>query len=256
MITRRIALATLAGAFTSIHTARTFAAEPIRIAFVGDSMADGVWGGVQRRISKNPCLKQTLRTGRFGEIGTGLARADKFNWPAKVKTILTDFKPNLFVVSFGLNDRNPVVDISGKNRVDLTAPNWTAAYKDQVSAFLQSAASTHASILWLGIPVLRDDASNKDALEKNIIFKEAINEMKQERVTYVAPWTLSTSGEETFQPYYTDASGSRVQLRASDGIHFTGAGYDLIAAYVWTKITDHLERHGGAVSAVSETGCK
>ena len=253
MITRRSLLALMAGAAAP---ASAFAAgqEPMRIAFVGDSMADGVWGGIQRRISKDACLRQLLRTGRYGEIGTGLARADKFNWPAKVKTIMGEFRPHLFIVSFGLNDRNPVVEVGGKKRIDLTNPEWGAAYKEQVAAFLQAAASAQAGVMWLGIPVLRDDVSNKDALEKNAIFKATVNQMQDKRLVYVEPWKLAAAGEDAFQPYYTDASGSRVQLRATDGIHFTGAGYDLISNYVSPRMIDHLEAHGGVQGL--EAGCR
>ena len=245
MIPRRSMLALMAGAATAPASAFAAPQEAMRIAFVGDSMADGVWGGIQRRISKDACLRNVLRTGRYGEIGTGLARADKFNWPAKVKTIMGEFRPHLFVVSFGLNDRNPVVEAGGKKRIDLTNPDWASAYKDQVAAFLQAAAAAQAGVMWLGIPVLRDDVSNKDALEKNTIFKSTVSQMQDKRLTYVEPWKLAASGEESFQPYFTDANGSRVQLRATDGIHFTGAGYDLIANYVWPRMIDHLETNGG-----------
>jgi hypothetical protein len=254
MISRRSLLSMLAGAATVPTSAHAASSEQMRIAFVGDSMADGVWGGIQRRISKDVCLRQTLRTGRYGEIGTGLARADKFNWPTKVKTIMGEFHPHLFVVSFGLNDRNPVVEAGGKKRIDLTNPDWAAAYKEQVAAFLQSAASAQAGVIWLGIPVLRDEVSNKDALEKNAIFKTTVNQMQDKRLVYVEPWKLATSGEESFQPYFTDTSGSRIQLRATDGIHFTGAGYDLIANYLWPRMIDHLEMQTGITGL--EANCR
>jgi hypothetical protein len=59
------------------------------------------------------------------------------------------------------------------------------------------------------------------------------------KIEYVAPW--GPEGENTFQPYGLDVTGSRVQIRASDGIHFTAAGYDVVAHYLWPIIVQKLQ---------------
>ena len=83
---------------------------PIRIAFVGNSMADGLWGAMFRRLGKDKCLAERLKLTRHGKNGTGLTRLDQFNWPAEVATLAEVPGVDLFVGSFGINDRQPIVE--------------------------------------------------------------------------------------------------------------------------------------------------
>src|SRR5438067_5861108 len=73
----------------------------IRVAFVGDSTADGLWGGISRLVSRDACLKNYFEFGRFARNGTGITRPDKFNWQEEVKKLGESFKPDLFVISLG-----------------------------------------------------------------------------------------------------------------------------------------------------------
>ena len=52
----------------------------IHIAFVGDSMADGLWGAMFRRLGKDKCLADKVKLLRKAKNGTGLTRLDQFNW--------------------------------------------------------------------------------------------------------------------------------------------------------------------------------
>ena len=214
-------------------------ANEIRIAFIGDSMSDGYWGGIVRATSKDNCQKYTL--GRYGENGTGLTRQDKFNWAEEAKSILADFHPDLVVVSLGLNDVQSIVE-ANRTRTNFGSPAWSKKYREMVTTFLESLSTVPAGILWIGNPVLRDTAANSAAQERNKIIAEAIG-IFGPPARYVKPWQLSESGEDTFQAFGPGISGSRVQLRASDGVHFTALGYDVVAAYLLPIFIDQLQKH-------------
>src|SRR5690349_16637607 len=51
-----------------------------KVAFVGDSTADGMWGGAAQLVQRKACLKGNVELGRFAKNSTGLTRPDKFNW--------------------------------------------------------------------------------------------------------------------------------------------------------------------------------
>ena len=70
---------------------------PFKIAFVGDSMIDGVWGGFARVVATNSCLKPLVKLGRYGENGVGLARADRHNWKATLQKINQEFQPDMIL---------------------------------------------------------------------------------------------------------------------------------------------------------------
>src|SRR5579883_569079 len=81
-----IAAATPAGA-------RAEQSPKIKIAFIGDSTADGLWGGMTSVTSKHKCLKGTFDLGRYAKNSTGLTRPDKYDWVAETAKIVARYKP-------------------------------------------------------------------------------------------------------------------------------------------------------------------
>src|SRR5262249_3235651 len=141
-----------------------------KVAFVGDSTADGIWGGFATMQPQNPCLKAGLELGRFAKNSTGLTPPDRYNWVEEPKRIGASFKPQLFVMSLGLNDRQSVVE-HGKVTLE-NAPEYPAKYKERVTAALASAAAVDVSLMWVGLAAMREAAADKDAREKNKYFAE------------------------------------------------------------------------------------
>ena len=58
------------------------------VAFVGDSMADGLWGAMFRRLGKDKCLADRVKLTRKAKNGTGLTRLDQFNWVDEIGKIV------------------------------------------------------------------------------------------------------------------------------------------------------------------------
>jgi len=214
-----------------------------RIAFAGDSIVDNYWEGILRVISANPCLKTSVELGRFARNGTGLTRGDKLFWPREVRRIGETFRPDLFVLSVGLNDRQFIVDGNGA-RTAWGAPDWTDKYRSLIVEFLQAAAANKAAVLLVGLPVVRDSTENTDLQGKNKLFAEAVAAVGAANVHYVEPWRLRPEGADAFASYAPDRNGRTVQIRSSDGEHFTVAGEDLVAAYLYPKIVAAFEQMG------------
>ena len=213
----------------------------VRIAFVGDSLADGMWGGMVRAVSNDACLKGHFTLGRYGENGAGLTRADKFNWTEEIKKIEASFRPDLVIVSFGLNDRQGVVEPDRVTRVEYGNPQWPKRYVNHVASVLAEGSVGKAGLLWVGLPALRDKTPQDDAREKNRLYLETVEQFHSGKVRFVEPWRLSVEGQDVFKPYGPGPSGEPVALRSTDGIHFTGAGYDAVATYLLPRILAHLE---------------
>jgi hypothetical protein len=240
------ALAILSCAFVMALNGVTIAvvaqeAKP-KIAFVGDSTSDGLWGGFSALAPRNSCLKGAVDLGRFAKNSTGLTRPERFSWPDEVKRIGDSYKPTLFVMSLGLNDRQSVV-YGGKVTLD-NSPDYPARYKERVTAVLKSAAASRTGLLWIGLPAMRDAAADRDARLKNMFFAEAIAEFGDPTIQYVPPWRLNPTGEDKFASFGPDQNGKIIQIRASDGEHFTPAGDMLVAAYLLPKITAILLSRG------------
>ncbi|GJD87852.1 hypothetical protein BHAOGJBA_1357 [Methylobacterium hispanicum] len=245
-LSRRTFMGALASLTLAGHSAAA-ADDEIRIAFVGDSLSDGMWGGATRLIARESCLASRIKLGRFAENGTGLTRPAKFDWVGEARTVVGKFKPTVSVVSLGLNDRQSIVDAS-RARFDLGTPAWRARYAELSQALVRNLRSGDAGVLWIGLPVLRDKQSQDDAEEKNAIFAEALRRLNDPKVRYVEPWRQTRSGPGLFQPYGADVRGVQVQLRAPDGIHFTSAGYDVVSAHLLRETTAFMKEQGLAMA--------
>jgi hypothetical protein len=91
---------------------------------------------------------------------------------------------------------------------------------------------------------MRADAADKDAREKNRFYAQAIAEFGDPRIEYVEPWKLNPTGEDKFASYGPDGKGRMIQIRTSDGEHFTSAGDMLVAAYLLPKMVAMLVKGG------------
>lgn len=215
----------------------------IKIAFAGDSIVDNYWSGIGRIVDGNPCLKNTIELGRFAHNGTGLTRGDRLYWPREIRRIDDSFRPTLSVVSIGLNDQQFIVDGNGA-RTAWGAPDWTDKYRHEVFEFLKAAIASRAIVLLVGMPAMRDSTDNTDIAGKNAMYAQAIGALGEASLHYVEPWRLHTSGTETFASYGPDKNGKLVQIRTPDGQHFTVAGEDLTAGYLFPKIVEALGAAG------------
>lgn len=201
----------------------TSLAEParrIRIAFAGDSLVDNFWAGVDRVVDANSCLKNNLELGRFARNSTGLTRGDKLYWPREIKRIGETFKPNLFVISIGVNDRQK--------------------YRLEVLEFLKGATASKAAVLWFGLPVMRNAVDNNDATEKNKMYADAVAKLGMNNVQYAEPWRLHAGAADTYAASAKGKNGKLQSIRTTDGQHFTTAGEDLLAAFAMPKIVAAL----------------
>jgi hypothetical protein len=214
-----------------------------RIAFAGDSIVDNYWEGILRVISTNPCLKTSVELGRFARNGTGLTRGDKLFWPREVRRIGETFKPDLFVLSVGLNDRQFIVDGNGA-RTAWGAPDWTDKYRALIVEFLNAAAANKAGVLIVGLPVVRDSTENADLQGKNKLFADAVAAIGAPHIKYVEPWRLKPDGVDAFASYGPDRNGRTVQIRTTDGEHYTVAGEDLVGAYLYPRIVAAFQQMG------------
>ncbi len=245
----------LAGAIVALGLSRgggaVYAAEdastPVRIAFVGDSMADGLWGALFRRLGKDKCLAEKVKLIRRAKNGTGLTRLDQYNWIDEVAALASDPNPDLFVGSFGVNDRQPIVE-KDKARIEDGTPAFDPRYQAIVQDVVAHAVAGGGSMVIVGLPAMLNADANADAQDKNRLFAAAVAALASPRAAYAQPWT-SGSSPEAFKPFLPNAKNAMVQVRASDGVHFTTVGYDMVMEAVYPSILASLKQRGRDLEA-------
>jgi len=219
----------------------------VRIAFVGDSMADGLWGALFRRLGKDKCLAERVKLLRKAKNGSGLTRLDQFNWIDEVGAMAVDSGADLFVASVGINDRQPIVG-PDKTRTDFGGAAFDTRYLANVQELIRSATEKDASILIVGLPVMLDDDANSDAQAKNKIFEAAVNAAGTPRAAFAPPWTSQPAPDE-YKPFLPNSHNAMIQVRANDGIHFTTFGYDLVMDSIYPSILASLKQRGRDLTA-------
>ena len=223
-------------------SARAEAPAPLHVAFVGDSMADGLWGAMFRRLGKDKCLQDKIKLIRKAKNGTGLTRLDQYSWVDEIGKIVEESHPDLFVGSFGVNDRQSIVE-KDRHAVAYPGAAFDTRYQALVEEAIHAATADGASMAIIGLPVMLDEDANADALAKNKIFEAAVKAVGSDKVTYVAPWTSGATPDK-FEPYLPNAKNTMVLVRAPDGIHFTSAGYDMVMEAIYPSILVSLKARG------------
>lgn len=207
----------------------------LRVAVVGDSLAAGV-GFYAERVFKPFFVDVTKQ----GKISTGLARPDYYNWPAALKQIGSAFRPDLVIVMLGENDNQSLLDPAGRVETPIGTGGWPPAYEQRVERFARIATRSGAHVIWVGLPVERDESRWVFIERQNAIYEAVADRLPN--VAYLDAWDLFTKPDGGYTAYFRD--GDRVELvREDDGVHFTGTGYTILMEHVVRLATERFELH-------------
>jgi hypothetical protein len=165
-----------------------------------------------------------------GHVSTGLARPEVFNWPAYLAGISADLKPDVMVLTFGSNDDQTLTGAGGGQ--PFGSDGWQAEYHRRVGGLMDQVIADDTTLFWVGIPPIADTARYTDhyRLINDIIRQEA--QRRVGRVVFVDTVAAIGTPDGGYAPYLPNTEGALVQMRTTDGIHFTRAGGDRIAAAV------------------------
>ncbi|MCX7819521.1 MAG: DUF459 domain-containing protein [Kiritimatiellae bacterium] len=201
----------------------------------GDSLMQAVSRSVVRQFASTPSVKVTTVV----SIGTGLARPDVFDWPAKLREAAAG-RPSAAVLLLGANDGQNLRTDAGQVVVNGTT-EWEREYAARVAAVLRTLQSAGVGyILWVGLPDMRDPKLQQDCQRINRIIRTECGRVAVSEFFDVVPLFSPKPG--TFSPYLIRPGGKVVQVRASDGIHFNADGADILAQAIREKIAAKLRK--------------
>ena len=213
------------------QTTTTPALPSMQVALVGDSMMAVGLAPVLRRAMAS---QSEVRFVRAYRSGTGLGRPDVFNWPEQYPQLIGAARPGLVICSIGANDaQNFQLD---RTVYVFGTPAWKQVYADRVRQFARLLTRDGASVLWVGMPVMRENGFARRMVAVNSLVKEVLTEFPQ--ITWIDPNIYIAGEGGSFQQYLRDQRGKLVRLRADDGIHLSEDG----AAYLVPAISGWMQR--------------
>ena len=116
-----------------------------KVTVAGDSISVGLGASLRGAVDTDTVVKV------IGVEGTGLARPDNFDWPARLTELARDFPPQVLVFSLGSNDAQDLVDASGKVVAPMSDPAaWDAEYRARLATSFDAFRDTGTRVIWVG----------------------------------------------------------------------------------------------------------
>ena len=183
---------------------------------------------ISRSVTKNLAAYPAVEPMPLVSIGSGLARLDLFDWPAKLQEKM-GARPEAAVVLMGANDNQPMKTDAGV--VEMNTPGWSAEYARRVDTILQTLqAGGVKHLIWIGLPDMRDPGLQKDTREINRIV--LAQTQGKSWVTFIDTVPLFSTTAGKFSPYIQKKDGMPLMVRSADGVHLNKDGADFIAGIV------------------------
>ena len=194
---------------------------------IGDSQAQGLAAGLHRAARMAPDA-HVLNDAR---PGTGLVAPETFDWAASIPALVAAAHPDVAVMMVGGNDRLPI--LAGGRTLAYGTDAWKAIYRTRVAALVQALRAAGVRVIWVGNPIAREAKYSRDMQANNAIFANVVT---AQGGTFLDVWLIVSDGAGNYAGYGKTLAGTTARLRLDDGIHFTPAGYDILAARVMQGI--------------------
>lgn len=221
--THSLLLLTLCAFGFSGFTSRVQAA-PERVLIIGDSMMQVTAHATSLALDRRSGVVSKSHT----SIGSGLARLDVFDWMAQADSLVKEFNPDVTMVWFGTNDRQPM-QTTDKGIVQLTDSAWEEEYARRVGVMMDKlTAATGSKVYWLELPVMREEKMNQEVAVINRIAKAEAD--KRGQVQFFPTENVLTRRPGVYSPILMGNDGRPIHIREADGIHLSRAGADRVAA--------------------------
>ena len=212
----------------------------LRLWIAGDSLVVVPGESLLRAVGGNRAITPVGKID--GRIASGLERPDVFNWFTHVREEMRSKKPRAAVVMFGGNDDHGFMTglPEGKEIGPFGSVTWQAEYRRRVAGIMDAITRDGAYLVWIGLPISRDDAQTQryDTINA-IVQKEAAK--RPGRAAYLDTYFFFAGEDGGFAQYVADDSGRLVRMRADDGVHFERPAGDLIAEKVLEQLAERYD---------------
>ncbi len=206
---------------------------PHTLVVFGDSQAQGVAVALRRLLRSHDGWHMQDRT----RPGTSIGQPAGYDWPAALQGYASGPHAAVAVIMIGGNDRLPI-HLADGSTLPFRSEAWRAEYGRRVKAMLHSLQGAGIAVLWLGNPVCREPRYSADMRYLNGIVQDTLAAgTERPAPRYVSLWSVVADQAGGYVAYAPGSDGATERMRLDDGIHFTPAGYDLVAARVMQAVT-------------------
>ena len=198
---------------------------PLRVVTIGDSVAWDLGNAFARLAADRGAFRVRIDA----HVSTGLARQDFFDWPYHIAVGVRDYRPDVVVALFGVNDAGNGFFVGGRG-VPFGTAEWKAGYQKRVVKVMKMITKSGRPVIWVGMPIVAERWRANAVRTLNDIFRTEAR--KHRGVVYLDAWKLFADRNGGYTAYLPTRSGGKVQVRQPDGVHLTMSGGDRLAKEV------------------------
>lgn len=193
------------------------------ILVVGDTMADGVHGGLRTAFAQTP----GLQVEKLVQRSRGLVRGQEEDWTKQIVEAIEAGPVDLVVVMLGADDRREIRLATG--RAGFRSPEWQKTYDSYVQSVVAAVRGAGKPLIWVGLPPVSGPDRRADFNYLNDLYKQQVEPAD---AIFVDIWEPFLSDASKYTSYGADVDGKRRRLRTEDGLYFTTPGYRKVAFFV------------------------
>ncbi len=214
------------------------------VAVLGDNIGQLLGQGLSESFTDKPEIS-VLRRAREN---TGLVREDYYDWLKASRELLSGpQKISAAVMMIGSNDRQQIRENGAF--LDPRSPRWKEIYGARIAAIAALFKEKNVPLIWVGMPVLKNDRLSADFIDFNEIYRE---NAEKAGAKYVDVWDAFVDDRGQFSLYGPDVNGQTAKLRTGDGVHFTKQGARKLAHFVEIDLRRiYDDSHQQAIPAVA-----
>ena len=212
----------------------------LRIWIAGDSLVITPGYAVIRAAGSSPVMEAV--GGVEGRVATGLTRPDVFNWFDEIRDKMKELRPKAVVLGFGGNDDKAYMTglPDGVTIDDFGGSVWRREYGRRVGGLMDMINRAGAFVVWIGLP---QTSSPDQTARFDVVNAVAQRQARKRpgRAVYIDTYRLFAGDDGGYTQYLPNLSGTLVQVRASDGVHFEREGGDMIAREVLKSLNQQFD---------------
>jgi uncharacterized protein len=215
------------------------------VLVVGDTLAEQLAQGLAEAFFGERPEVAVIRKVR---AGSGLVRADFYDWVAQAPLLAASEKATAVVVMVGANDRQQLRDGTGTH--EPRSDRWREIYTKRMDDLLVRLKGRNIPVFVVGAPPMRNQRLSDDMTYINEILQESA---QKAGAFYVDIWDAFVDEGGEFMVMGPALDGQRRRLRIGDGVHFTKVGARKAAHYVERDLSRLFDQRGTAPVVTPET---
>jgi hypothetical protein len=209
--------------------------QPLKLWIGGDSLAGSFGPALGQTAGATGVVDATIDY----KVSSGLADQGIRDWPEHAAETMASDDPDAVVFIVGTNDASIANTYDGDGD---GVPDWEADYRERIRTMMRAlvGGNRHRTVFWLGPPTLGDSNLDRGAELLGPVMAEEARKFAPD-VIYVDTYQLFEGTDGGYSSSLPDATGEDVQMRISDGVHFTVDGAEYLGNIVWKLLDKRWE---------------